>query len=169
MDNDLGNGMVLTWVSSICIAIFPIFFRREETNKDPAASVEEAVQRRNVFFVFLEPSNSKPSRKAAWSEEPRLDQNWCVEVVCLIDICKLQIEYARFCTIRLFAVVSLSSVLNCFKKEAAIRNSLLGWTRNDGVASNFSSRFLFSTEAKYEATRELDILRNFKWGCISSL
>jgi hypothetical protein len=71
--------------------------------------------------------------------------------------------------IRLFAVLSVSSILNCFKKEAAIMNSLLGWTRNDDVASNFSSRFLFSTEAKYEATRELDILRNLEWGCVSSL
>ena len=125
-------------------------------------------ERRNIFFTFVEPSNSKPSRKAPRSEL-MLDQNWCVEADCLINICKLQTEYARFCTIRLFAVVSLSSVLNCFNKETAIMNSLLGWTSNHDGASNFCSRFLFSAVAKYDATRELEILRNIEWGWINNL
>jgi len=66
--------MKLTCVSCICIAIFPILFRIEETNKDLGSSllsrldtdtsVAVEVQRRNIFFAFVEPSNSKPSRKA---------------------------------------------------------------------------------------------------------
>jgi hypothetical protein len=68
------DGMELTCVSCICIAILPILFMIEETNKDVGSSllsrldadtsVVVDVQRRNMFFAFLEPSNSKPSRKA---------------------------------------------------------------------------------------------------------
>jgi hypothetical protein len=82
--NDLADGMELTCVSCICIAILPIFFRIDETNKDvgsslmprldPDTSLDVEVQRRNIFFTFVEPSNSKPSRKAPRSELI-LDQN----------------------------------------------------------------------------------------------
>jgi hypothetical protein len=71
---DLANEMVPICVSCICVDIFPILFMIEETNKDvrssllswqdPATSLDVEVQRRKVFFVFVEPINSKLLRKA---------------------------------------------------------------------------------------------------------
>ena len=125
------NG-AFTCISRICIAILPTLFRIDESNKDVGSSLMSwldadtslgvQVQRRNIFFTFVEPNNSKPSRKATRSE-----LSWCVAVDCLIDQRMQVASWVIKCTIRLFAVVSLSSVLNYFKKETAMMNSLLGF------------------------------------------